>query len=286
MYSNLLLTETGPVLMRFRATQGITPGLFVTKPMVEAFNFPLLFEPGEAWEYSVGLDFAGLMVERVTDTDLEEYFNKNIWGPLGVSSMTFHPRKKPKALSKLVDMSIREGGAKMFMNPADPNGKVVYTDDPLFNMDIPDCTGGAGLYGPPLDYFKLLHSLLRDDEKLLKKPTVDDMAKPQLNEAGIKALAGLLSLPDVNVQMNDLPQGTIVDYGLGVGLIKKDIPGLWKAGTIYWSGYPNLHWYIDRKSGLAGIIGSQLHAPGDPKFVEYSKLWSEEIFRKVRKEKL
>jgi CubicO group peptidase (beta-lactamase class C family) len=226
------------------------------------------------------------MVERVNGVTLEEYFKKNIWGPLGVSSMTFHPRRNAKIFSKLVDMSIREGGVKMFMNPADPNGKVLYTDDRVYNMDMPENTGGAGLFGPPLDYFKLLHSLLRNDEKLLKKSTVDDMFQPQLNAAGIKTYEEKLAIPDVNVQVSDLPAGTRVDYGLGAGLIKTDIPGRWKAGTLYWSGYPNLHWYIDRKSGIAGIIGSQLHAPGDPKFVEYAKLWGEEIFRQGGKEKL
>jgi hypothetical protein len=44
----MLLTQKDPVLMRFRATQGITPSLFVDKPVLEAFNFPLLFEPGDA----------------------------------------------------------------------------------------------------------------------------------------------------------------------------------------------------------------------------------------------
>lgn len=282
----ILLTEKDPVLMRFRATQGITPTLFITKPALEAYKFPLLFEPGEAWEYSVGLDYAGWMIERVSSITLEEYFNKNIWGPLGVSSMTFHTRKHPEILSKLVDMSIREGGVKMFGNPADPNGKVVYTDDRVYNMDMPEDTGGAGLSGAPLDYFKLLQSLLRNDEKVLKKATVDEMFQPQLNSAGIKSFEEKLAIPDVSVQMSDLPAGTKVDYGLGAGLIKSDIPGRWKAGTLYWSGYPNLHWYIDRKSGITGMIGANIHAPGDPKFVEYAKLWGEEIFRKGGKEKL
>lgn len=286
-FMNVLAEKvTDPNLMRFRATQGITPSLFVTKPAIEAFDFPLLFEPGDAWEYSVGIDWAGWMVERVTNSTLEEYFQKNIFSPLGIKSMTFHPKNNPAISSKMTDMSIREGGVKMFGNPANPDGKVVYTDDPLFNPEMPDCTGGAGLYGNLTDYFKVLHSLLQDDEKLLKKTTVNAMFQPQLNPAGLQTFENILAIPDVSVQMNDLPQGTKVDYGLGAGLIKSDIPGRWRAGTLYWSGYANLNWYIDRNSGIAGIIGSQLHTPGDPKFVEFARLWGEEIFRKGGKEKL
>lgn len=174
----------------------------------------------------------------------------------------------------------------MFMNPADPNGKVVYTDDRIYNIDMPECTGGSGLYGSLLDYFKLLHSLLCNDKKILKKASVDAMFEPQLNTAGVQSFEEKLAIPDVNVQMSDLPAGTKVDYGLGGGLIKTGIPGTWKADTMYWSGYPNLHWYIDRKSGIAGMIGSQIHAPGDPKFVDFARLWGEEIFQKRGKEKL
>ncbi|KAE8449565.1 hypothetical protein EG329_007895 [Mollisiaceae sp. DMI_Dod_QoI] len=276
-----------PVLMRFRATQNFTPTLFVTKPVLEAFYFPLMFEPGEGWDYGIGLDYAGWMVERVNGgITLDEYFNKNIWAPLGVKSMSFYPKKNPAIIGKLADMSIREGGVTMFTNPANPDGKVVYIDDPIYNMEMPECTGGSGLYGAPLDYFKLLHSLVCNDEKILRKASVDDMFKPQLNSVGIKGFEAKLSIPDVNVQMSNLPAGTKVDYGLGSGLILEDLPGRWREGTLYWSGYPNVHWYIDRKSGIASIMGSQLHAPGDPKFVEFSEMWSKEIFQKAEKEKL
>lgn len=272
--------------MRFRATQGFTPALFVTAPFQDAFTFPLLFQPGEGWEYSVGIDWAGWAVERVSNLSLEDYFQKNIWRPLGVSSMSFFPRKHPEILEKVVDMSIREGGAKMFLNPADPDGKVVYSEDPVWNIGTQGCSGGAGLYGAPVDYFKLLQSLLTNDEKILKKESVDDMFKPQLNEAGLKGFKEKLAYPDINVQMSDLPMGTDVNFGLGSALLLEDLPGRWKEGTLYWGGYPNLHWYIDRKSGIASMIGSQLHAPGDPKFVEFSRLWTEEIFKKVGKGKL
>ncbi|CZR56749.1 related to transesterase [Phialocephala subalpina] len=278
--------QTDPVLMRFRATQGITPAIFITAPLPDALTFPLLFQPGESWDYSVGIDWAGWAVERVSKLSLEEYFQKNIWGPLGVSSMTFFPKKHPEILKKVVDMSIREGGVTMFANPKDPNGKVVYSEDPLWNIDMSACSGGAGLYGAPIDYFKLLQSLLVNDEKLLKKSSVDKMFEPQLNEAGINGLKEKLAYPDVNIQMSNHPMGTETNFGLGSGLLMEDLPGRWKEGTLFWSGYPNLHWYIDRKSGIASIMGSQTHGPGDPKFVEFSRLWSEEIFRKAGKGKL
>lgn len=51
----------------------------------------LRFEPGEGWEYSVAIDWAGLMVERANDgVKLGEYMRKHIWDSLGMTSTTFH----------------------------------------------------------------------------------------------------------------------------------------------------------------------------------------------------
>ena len=68
-------------MMRYRiVVDKFTPTLNIKKPLTEALKFPLVFEPGASWEYSVGIDWAGFMVERVSGMDLETYMKKNIWG--------------------------------------------------------------------------------------------------------------------------------------------------------------------------------------------------------------
>ena len=39
----------------------------------DALRVPLLFDPGSDWEYGIGLDLVGKVVEEVTDEDLESY---------------------------------------------------------------------------------------------------------------------------------------------------------------------------------------------------------------------
>lgn len=282
-----LLTLTDPTLMRYRATEGITPSIKVEKPLKTAFTFPLLFAPGESWEYSVGVDWAAWAVERVTNMSVEEYMEKNIWEPLGIKSMTFHPKTKPACMEKLTAMSIRSGGADPnFGIPADPDGKVEYTDDGVWSFDAQGDSAGAGTYGSVVDYQKILQSICANDEKLLKRSTVEEMFKPQLSDASRQTLMAMLAIPEVNQTFGGLPKGTQADYGLGGILIMEDLPGALTKGTMAWGGYPNLQWFCDRKAGMSGIFGCQIHAPGDLRMIELSSQWQRELYKKAGKEKL
>jgi CubicO group peptidase (beta-lactamase class C family) len=146
-----------PVLKRYRATESFTPTLKVIKPMKWASTYPLLFAPGDAWEYGVGIDWANWAVERVTKISVENYMEKHIWGPLGIKSMTFHPKTKPACMEKLTDMSARSGGVNpLFGIPADPEGKVEYTANRVWNLEADGISAGAGGYGSVLEYQKIL----------------------------------------------------------------------------------------------------------------------------------
>ena len=54
-----------------------------------ALTTPLVFDPGERWEYGTGIDFAGKMVETVTGMKLGQYLHDNLLSPLGMNSSAF-----------------------------------------------------------------------------------------------------------------------------------------------------------------------------------------------------
>ena len=56
--------EFNPSLMQWRKTRG-EELLHFCGEVIRGYQMPLLFEPGEGWVYSVAIDWAGLMVERV-----------------------------------------------------------------------------------------------------------------------------------------------------------------------------------------------------------------------------
>lgn len=273
-----------PVLKRYRATEGYNPTLKVVKPMKEAFTYPLLFAPGEGWEYSVGIDWANWAVERVTNMSVEVYMEKFIWAPLGIKSMTFHPKTKPACMEKLTDMSVRQGGKNLiFAIPADPEGKVEYTEDRVWNLDSPGFAAGIGGFGSLVDYQEILQSICANDEKLLKRPTVEEMFKPQLSEASRKAWMAKLAIPEINQTYGGLEKGTHADWGLGGCLIMEDLPGGIKKGTMAWGGYPNVQWFCDRSTGMSGIFGCQIFLPGDLKARALYKEWQKELYKKAGK---
>jgi CubicO group peptidase (beta-lactamase class C family) len=52
-------------------------------------GLPLLSEPGTAWRYSVGLDLAGALLERLTGEGFDAVLRAQLFGPLGMASTRF-----------------------------------------------------------------------------------------------------------------------------------------------------------------------------------------------------
>lgn len=276
-----------PLLMKYQATRGVKVGLGISRSIVESYDFPLLFEPGESWEYSAGIDWAGEMVMRVTNMSLEEYMAQNIWQPLGMKYVTFFPAKTPDVKSRLVDMSQRDSPVTMFGTAQNPDAKLEYTDKTIWAFDsVVGCHGGAGGYGAPLDYAKMVHSICADDGKLLKSETIAEMFKPQLTDAARAKINELNRIPELNRVYGGSPMDVTLDWGIG-GIMNLDAyPGR-SAGTIAWGGYPNLLWWCDRSAGISGIIGTQINPPGDLKVENLFKEWTKECYAKAGiKEKL
>ena len=54
-----------------------------------AFASPLEFDPGDRWQYGIGMDVVGKVVEAVSDQSLEIYFREHIFEPLGMVNTGF-----------------------------------------------------------------------------------------------------------------------------------------------------------------------------------------------------
>lgn len=78
-----------PDLSKYRLWTGKQPG---TRGLnrAERLNLPLAFEPGTSWMYGMSIDYAGVLVSRLSNLSLEEYMQKNIWDAVGVENITFH----------------------------------------------------------------------------------------------------------------------------------------------------------------------------------------------------
>jgi CubicO group peptidase (beta-lactamase class C family) len=144
-------------------------------------------QPGSRWEYGINIDWAGQLVERATGMTLNDYFQKNIFQPLGLQNINMFPTD-----------SMRKNLAWMNMrNPADGkvhpnlNGHIVRPQliaksdaerKQIFNA------GGHGCFAKPSEYVQIISCLLNDGKhaksghQLLKPETVDEMFKNQIPE--------------------------------------------------------------------------------------------------------
>ncbi|KAF7889720.1 uncharacterized protein EAF02_002135 [Botrytis sinoallii] len=265
-----------PELVRFRASQGIDSVHTHKTDMLKDITLPLLFEPGTSWTYGYSLEWVSVLVTRLNNgQSLEDYAQTHIFTPLNINDITFHRDRKPHVQEKLVKMTFRTF-------PGKGNGKVEWTDENLYIIEQKDCFGGQGLAGSASSYLKILTSLLRDDEILLKKSTTTEMFKPQISEEAVENLRASFVCADFFQGMfSSQPPGRKLNFGLGGLLIEEDVDGSNKKGTLTWSGMPNLLWSIDKESGLACFYASNVLPFGDPKSHEMQQLFEKEMYKRL-----
>ncbi|KAK5123804.1 hypothetical protein LTR85_002440 [Meristemomyces frigidus] len=240
-----------PLLVKLRKQQGREANTGVT--VAERFGYPLIYEPGTSWQYSASIDWAGKLVERLTDITLEEYMKNNMWEPLGIKSITFWPYENPELKDKVPGLTTRT-----------PEGNLVPFTYPFLNTGSKDCFGGHGAYATMEDFLKVQRSLLANDGKLLKPETVDMMFQPQLSPESAQALSDFMKhSPMAAMMIGEFKPNIECNWGLGGILFMQDDVGKRKRATLSWGGMANPFWLIDREAGLALTFGTQVLPPGD-----------------------
>jgi CubicO group peptidase (beta-lactamase class C family) len=217
-----------PALEAWRKSRGETP-LSLWAPVVPAFSTPLLFDPGTRWAYGSGVDWAGLLICRLTQRmSLENYFIDNIFVPLGMSSTTFHLWYIPEICLKFLQPAYRlpDGG----LIP----GILPYPHPPA------DEYGGNGLLSSVPDYMCILGDIIKESPVLLKKETAEMMFSPQFQEGS----GSLRHLKNSQTLFENSAGGHIgnlaINFGLGGLLFTKQVPLTGAPpGTLAWGGLPN-----------------------------------------------
>lgn len=166
--------------------------------LLERFSAPLVHEPGEGWSYGPSIDYAGLLIERITGKTLQEYMKENIWTPLGITDTTFFLEKRPDMKNRMAGMTLRSEDGKL--KPSE--GNEAYQD--VDGKEMQECMGGHGSFTTAEEYLKVLQGVLTSDEneRLLKKETVELFFSPQLGEASSKALNAVLQDDMVSFFLN------------------------------------------------------------------------------------
>ncbi|KAF2660388.1 beta-lactamase/transpeptidase-like protein [Lophiostoma macrostomum CBS 122681] len=260
------------LLTQWRASRGETANVRINT-VVEDNAIPRVFEAGEGWMYGQGLDWAGLLVARLNDTDLESYMHENIAMPLGITSWTFSPAGNPHVQEKMTPLCLRQADVSLIEVPHPPDPK--------------EANGGAGLYGDVHDYTRVLADLLKDEPVLLRKDTVDLLFEPQFAE-GSSALKALYA----NGAMTWHPvvggssHGVSPNHGLGGFLVENDVKRKdfeKPKETLSWSGATNMLWRINREKGIAMVFATHVLPWADEKALAVGAAFETAVWRDLVK---
>jgi CubicO group peptidase (beta-lactamase class C family) len=225
----------------FKYTQATTP----LSPNAVAPLVPLVFEPGTRWQYGYSADWTGKVVEAVSGLNLEQYFQRNILGPLGMSDTSFiFP---PEKFDRLVGQSRRQNGGPLQGVP-----RAIPPRPAAFN-------GGGGLNSTAPDYIRFMQMILRYGrsgvrDEILTAKSVEMMSVNQIGDLR----AGILKTfqPDLSSDV-DLHPGEVDKWGLGFLINQVAYPGGRSAGSLAWAGVFNTFYWIDPPRGICAVIMMQ-----------------------------
>lgn len=233
-----------------------------------AFAAPLEFDPGERWEYGIGMDWVGKLVEQVSDQSLAIYFHENIFQPLGMKDSGFLIGSDQKR--RLATFSNRQpdGGLK----PA----PFEMPQRPEFFM------GGGGAFSTPRDYMAFLRMLLNGGElggaRVLRSETVARMMTNQIGDLGVHQMR--TAQPGFSNSFDQFP-GQPHKWGLSFDINTQPGPNGRGAGSISWAGLLNCYFWLDPVKKVTGALFTQVLPFFDDRVVALYGDFERELYRNL-----
>lgn len=243
-----------------------TPG--ITTCTNAALTTPLLFDPGDRWEYGINIDWAGKMVEAASGQKLDRYLQDHILGPLGMKDTGFKLGAGQRARLSAVHGRDDKGA----LAPVE----FALPEEPEFHM------GGGGLYGTAPDYLAFMQMIMRggthDGAQVLKRETVDLMAQNHIGALEIGAMK--TAMPPLSNDVELFP-GMSKKWGLSFLINTQAAPTGRSAGSLAWAGLANTYFWIDRTRQVCGVFLSQVLPFYDHTAVDLLTKFETEVYRAV-----
>ncbi len=207
---------------------------------------PLLFDPGQRWEYGINTDWLGRLVEEVSGQSLDAYLREHVFTPLGMTDTFFNvPADKAR---RLVTVHQRGHNGSLVEQPRQPPP----SSGTFFS-------GGGGLSSTPDDNAEFLRMLLNDGtlngHRVLRPDTVDLMAQNHIGD--LEAGAMRTVAPPFSNDFDFFP-GSTDRFGLGFLINGEPVDGGRAAGSLAWAGLYNTYFWVDQARGFAGVILMQI----------------------------
>lgn len=201
---------------------------------------PLHYQPGSMWEYSLGLDVLGLVVEAVSGMRLAEFLDQKLFRPLQMRDTVFTvPANQVARYARALALDPLTQQPQTLRDGTTPHKF--------------DCGGGCAV-STAADYLRFAQMLLNGGEldgvRVLSRKMVEYMTSDHLG-------------PEVDLsKLNDYPN--IRGYGFGLGVAVRRSAGRGgmpsSAGEFHWAGSTGTYFWVDPAEELVTVF--MAHAPG------------------------
>jgi CubicO group peptidase (beta-lactamase class C family) len=214
------------------------PGRSMEDNLARLASVPLMFRPGEGWQYSLSLDVLGAVIERVSGHTLPEAVKQLVTGPLGMKDTDFAVRDAERLAAAYADgheHPVRMGDPHIVPFADGPG--IVFAPSRVFDSGSYP-SGGTGMVGTAPEFLHFLETLRSGGGTLVKIETAAAMMR---NQAG-----------DLLVNLRGPGWG----FGFGASVLKdpEQAGSPQSAGTWGWGGVYGHSWFIDPAKRLT-VVG-------------------------------
>jgi CubicO group peptidase (beta-lactamase class C family) len=253
-------------LLRDAVTARLVPSIFA-----EGDGFlqaPLVFDPGDQWQYGINTDWLGRLVETVRGISLDQVFKEEVFDSLGMQDTHFNlPASK---VERLVTTHARQEDGSLL-----EEARKTPTTVSFFS-------GGGGLFSTASDYTRFLRALLRGGElggaRILGADTVTLLGQNQIGE--LEAGAAHTVSPQFSNDFDFFP-GSIDRFGLGFLVNSEAVAGGRSSGSLAWAGLYNTYFWMDPTQGVCGVLMTQVLPFYDGKIIDTLGAFERAIYSHV-----
>ncbi|MDB4951514.1 MAG: hypothetical protein JWM27_4163 [Gemmatimonadetes bacterium] len=203
-------------------------------------TLPLMYQPGERWQYDLALDVLGVLVARAAGQPLDVFLRERVLEPLGMRDTAFHvPPDKIGRFATSYAVDPETGGLRVFDEAAGGG----WSRPPAF------AAAASGLVSTADDFLAfgrmMLDGRAPGGERILSRHAIETMTADHLTSAQ-KAVSGLFP-----------GQFDATGYGFGLSMVTRRGGVADSVGSFGWTGGLGTLWFSDPREELVGILLTQ-----------------------------
>ena len=248
--------EDSPVGRMYADGKLLDPAVPLAEAIDDLARYPLAFDPGTRWHYSIGIDVAARVIEVISGQSLADFLHERLLAPLGMVDTAFEvPAGKRDRLMAVYGRPDLVGPDETLMKSFGRwmggfNERIDVSRSHPVDAPATFQRGGYGLFGTARDYFRFAQMLANGGEldgvRILGRKTLALMHANHLPPALLPIALDALPLPG---------------YGFGLGsrvaldVAQTGAPG--SVGEYGWSGAAKTHYWVDPVEQVVGLFMTQ-----------------------------